>query len=259
MKIKGRTVEEVVADLRPIDDTFFNKLIEQREFCQELLQVILRKNDLKVAKVTPQKNLRNIRAKSVVLDVLCTDTKNKYYNVEVQRADNDNHQKRVRYNGSNIDTYITEKGIDYKDLPDVCVIYISEFDVFKKGKTIYRVRRTIEETGDVVDNGFYEVYVNAKVDDKSDIAELMKILKSSEIPNNKKFPNICRAIKNFKEEKRRDIMCKLVDDYAKEYAEEYAENLITVILELRKGITEEELISRGYEKSTIDNAKIALG
>lgn len=275
MRTKGRTIEEVVAKLRPIDDIFFNKLVEQKEFCQELLQVILGMKDLKVIKIMTQKNLRNIKAKSVVLDVLCIDLENKYYNIEVQCSDNDNHQKRVRYNGSNIDTYAAEKGIDYKDLPDVSVIYISEFDMFKKGKTIYHVRRMLEETGDMVDNGFHEVYVNAKADDKSDIAELMKIFKSSNIPYNNKFPNICETIKNFKEMKGRESMCKLVDEYARERELEGElrgklegkiegklegeQNIVTVILELKKGISEEELISRGYGQSTINNAKIALG
>ena len=33
---------------------------------------------------------------------------------------------------------------------------------------------------------------------------------------------------------------------------------MTVILELKKGVAEEELIERGYEESTINNAKIVL-
>lgn len=274
-EIRGKTIEKVVADLRPIDDTFFSKLIEQKEFCQELLRIILKKENLVVLKITTQKNLRNIKAKSVVLDVLCVDLENKYYNIEVQRADNDNHQKRARYNISNIDTYIAEKGTNYKDLPDIYVVYISEFDVFKKGKTIYHIRRIVEETGDMVDNGIHEVYVNTKVDDHSDIAELMKIFKSEKVPNNKKFPNICRTIRNFKEEKGSGNMCKIVDDYAKEYAkehveeyageyakeyaEEYVKRFMTVILEMKNGISEEELINRGYEQALIQNAKIALG
>ena len=202
--------------------------------------------------------------------MLCVDSENVYYNVEVQKSDNDNHQKRVRYNGSNIDTYITEKGTEYKELPNVYVIYISEFDVFKKGKVIYHVKRVIEETGDTVYNGYNEIYVNTKIDDKSDIAELMKIFKSSEIPQNRKFPNVCETIKEFKEEKRSGSMCKLVEEYAREYAKgerlegkmegkiEGEEVLMYVILELKKGICEEELIRRGFEESTINNAKKVL-
>jgi len=51
-----------------------------------------------------------------------------------KKGDYDDHQKRVRYIGSNVDTRITEKGIDFKDIPDVYVIYLTKFDVFGKKK-----------------------------------------------------------------------------------------------------------------------------
>ena len=223
-----------------------------------------------MVRVSPQKSLRNIEGKSVVLDVMCEDSENTYYNIEVQKTDNDNHQKRVRYNGSNIDTYVSEKGIRYEDLPDVYIIYISEFDTFNKGKTMYHINRSIEETDDEVDNGYNEIYVNAKIDDGSEVAELMKIFISADIPYNEKFPKICNSIRALKEEKRSDNMCKIVEEYAKEYAKEHAreylkeerleaeQGLMTVILELKKGVSEEELIERGYEEGTINNAKIVL-
>ena len=217
---KKLTVEEIVSRLRPIDDIFFHKLVEKDGFCEEILQTILEKDSIRLVEVIPQKCLRNIVVKSVAIDAFCKDAEKKYYNIEVQRKNNDNHQKRVRYNGSNIDTYITEKGIKYKNLPESYVIYITEFDMFKKGKTIYYVKRIIEETKDVLHNGYNEIYVNVKIDDGSDVAELMKIFKSSSITYNKKFPRICKAIKDIKEEKGSEGMCKLVEDYAKQCAKE---------------------------------------
>lgn len=149
------TAEEIVKRLRPIDDILFQKLSENKGFCEELLQVLLEQERLELVKTTPQKNLRNIKGRSVIVDVLCEGVDRNYYNVEVQKQDNDNHEKRVRYNSSNVDTYITEKGIEYKELPDLYIIYISEFDIFKKGKTIYHVQRSIKETEDVVNNGYH--------------------------------------------------------------------------------------------------------
>lgn len=210
------TVEEIVNRLRPIDDIFFHKLVEKEGFCEELLQTILEKDSIRLEEVVPQKSLRNIKAKSVIIDVYCVDTDNQYYDIEVQKSDNDEHEKRVRYNGSNMDTYITEKGIKYKDLPESYVIYISEFDMYDEGETIYHIIRSIKETKSKVYNGFNEIYVNTLIDDGSDIAELMKIFKSSDIPDNKKFPRICEAIKVIKEEKGSDDMCKIVEDYGKQ-------------------------------------------
>lgn len=44
--------------------------------------------------------MRNIFGCSVTVDVLCTDSDGSYYNIEMQKGDNDDHQKRVRYDGS---------------------------------------------------------------------------------------------------------------------------------------------------------------
>ncbi|MBQ3546721.1 MAG: Rpn family recombination-promoting nuclease/putative transposase [Lachnospiraceae bacterium] len=254
MRSKSTSIEEVIEKLRPIDDIFFQKLAEQEGFCEELLQIILQNKSLKLLEIKPQKNLRNVIAKSVVLDVLCKDLKNKYYNIEVQRSDDDDHIKRVRYNSANIDTYITEKGIEYKYLPNICIIYISSFDIFEKGKTVYYVEKVLKGTNYIVNYGIDEVYVNAKVDDKSDIADLMKIFVSEVIPNDERFPKICRAIRVLKEKKGSGDMCKLVE----EYGEGMQQDLVTVILELRNGASEEELLNEGFTSKTIENAKIAL-
>lgn len=218
--------ETLIDNLRPVDDTFFHKLVEQKEFCEELLQVLLEKPDLKIVDFTPQKSLRNVKGKSIIMDLLCKDIENKHYNIEIQRFDNDNHQKRVRYNGSNIDTYITEKGIPYTKLPDVYVIYISEFDVFKKQKAIYHIDRIIRETHDIVDNGYTEIYICTSIQDDSDISELMQIFKSRSIPNNTKFSNICKTIKYFKIGKGRQDMCKLMEEYKAKWQEEEKLNLL---------------------------------
>ena len=130
--IKFYDTQSVIEQMTPMDDSFFNILVEDKEVCEELLRIILDKPDLVVIQAVPQRNMRNIFGRSVIVDVLCTDSDGSYYNIEMQKGDNDDHQKRVRYNGSVIDTMISSKGTHFKDLPDVYIIYISGFDIFKK-------------------------------------------------------------------------------------------------------------------------------
>ena len=85
---------------------------------------------------------------------------------------------------------------------------------------MYYIDRILRETGKVVYNGANEIYVNAEIDDGSDIAELMKIFKSPAIPDNSKFPRVCSGIRNLKEGKGRDEMCALVEEYAEQKARE---------------------------------------
>ena len=90
--------------------------------------------------------------------------------MEVQKSDNDDHQRRVRYNASCLTTNITDPGVKFKKVPDVIMVYITRFDIFRGGKTTYHVERTVKETGKVVHNGLTEIYVNAAVDDGTDTA-----------------------------------------------------------------------------------------
>lgn len=142
-------------------------------------------------------------------------------------AEDDNHTKRVRYNISCITANITEPGTKFEKVRDVIGIYISKFDMFKSGKTVYHVDRVIRETGEVQDNGPQEVYVNTKIDDGSDIAELMRIFKEKDTYDFKKFPKVSRRKKQFKEnEGGSDTMCDLVENYAKDYAARVAKEAV---------------------------------
>jgi hypothetical protein len=97
------------------------------------------------------------------------------------------------------------------------------FDIFKKGKTTYHVDRTLRETKDVVDNGLYEVYVNTQIDDSSSTAALMKVFKSTKPVQDERFQRVCEKLREYKEGKGRNTMCKLVEDYANMRAAEEAE------------------------------------
>lgn len=55
------------------------------------------------------------------------------------------------------------------------MVYISQFDLFGEGYTTYHVDRILRETGEKVDNGMSEMYVNAAVNDGSHTADLMEV------------------------------------------------------------------------------------
>lgn len=254
-----KTLQEVVDQLTAMDDIFFHKLAEDEGFCEELLQVILENKSLKLLENKPQYVLKNIKGRSVVLDLKCVDEGNRIINVEIQKRDDDDHVRRVRYNLANIDTAESEKGIKFEELNDIYVIYISKFDMFHKEKTIYHVDRVLRETKDIVDNGTHEIYVNTKIDDGTDIAEYMQLLKSAAVPDNLKFPRTCKAIRNVKTGTEDDGMCDLVEEYAKEYADEerikltvsfYNDGSISSDVAARKLKITEEQFMRYVEKYT---------
>lgn len=113
--------EEVLAivhQLNIIDNTLFQKMAEDIDFCEEMISTIMEQK-IKVKKVVPQNSIRNLQGRSVVLDALCETEDGKEFNVEVQKADDDDHQKRVRYNTSCVTANITEPGTKFEKVPDV--------------------------------------------------------------------------------------------------------------------------------------------
>lgn len=217
---KREQTQGVAEQLNIIDDILFQKMAEDIEFCEEMISTILQQKVI-VKKVTPQNSVKNLQGRSVILDALCELENGEECNVEVQKADDDDHQKRVRYNTSCITANITEPGVKFKNVPDVIGIYISKFDMFKSGKTVYHIDRVVRETGEVQNNGLQEVYVNTKIDDGTAIADLMRIFTEPDAYDFQKFPKVSSRKRQFKEsEGGKNEMCDIVENFAKEWAKE---------------------------------------
>ena len=218
--MKRGKIREEARKLNPIDDLMFRKLAEDKEFCEEILRVILEDEELVVMETIPQWTGTNLMGRSVILDAKCVTGDGRQINVEVQKADDDNHQKRVRYNGAVLTTNVMEPGKKFEHVPDVCVVFISRFDVFDGNLPLYHVDRVVRETGKVVDNGFREVYVNAGVRDGSRVSRLMEIFVKDSVYD-EHFPRTTEGKKRYKEtEGGLSIMCEIMERIAKEEREE---------------------------------------
>ena len=95
---------------RLLDDDFMSKVFEDAACTEFLLQIILNRSDLKVQRVRPQYEIKNLQGRSVRLDILATDVSGRPYNIEIQRNDRGAGVKRARYNSSLLDANVTEPG-----------------------------------------------------------------------------------------------------------------------------------------------------
>lgn len=144
------------------------------------------------------------------------------------KANDTDHQRRVRYNGAILTTNLTDPGEKFENIPDVCVVFISLFDIFNGNRCLYHVDRVIRETGKVVDNGFEEVYVNTKVKDGSEVSELMEVF-VNDAAYNSKFPVTSGSKRRYKEtEEGQQVMCEIVERLVNENIERM--NALTSIL-----------------------------
>ena len=101
------------------------------------------------------------------------------------------------------------------------MIYLSEKDIFGKGRAVYHVQNMIKETKDVVDNGLVEIYINAEVNDGSKISALMDVFRKKELDDNDRdmFPKTYEKFNNLKHDKEEvSKMCDLIEKYANDHA-----------------------------------------
>ena len=174
--------------LNPIDDLMFCKMAEHKEFCEEILRVILEDEGLTVIEAIPQWHGKNLSGRSVVLDAKCVTGDGRQINIEVQKADDDNHLKRARYNAAVLTTNISETGKKFEFIPDVCIVFISKFDIFDGGLALYHIDKVVRETGQVIKDGLTEIFVNTVNYDGSKPARLMKLFTENDAYSNDEFP-----------------------------------------------------------------------
>lgn len=214
--------KERVKDLRLIDDVFFEVFSEDKKACEEILRVIMQDKELIVESVIVQSSQRNLYGRSVRLDALCILGNGDKVNIEVQRGDNDNHLKRARFNASVITSKDSNPGDAFDDVENVCIIYISEHDFIKGNSPVYHVKKIFEETGQLVEDGLTEIFVNTAVKDGSIIAELMDCFTKKYVDNSS-FPNVTRRVKELKEtEGGLGAVCEVMEKYMAEAAEKAA-------------------------------------
>ena len=195
-----------------IDDILFTKAAENKDFCQEILRNVCEDPELVVIENTAQRKMQNLAGRSVIFDALCKLKNKTLVDIEVQKANDDDHQKRVRYNGAVLAANVTKKNTKFKDVPNVIVVFISSFDLFKRGYALYHVDRVIRETKERVENGLSEIYVNAAVKDESNVAELMRIFVELKAYNERMFPVVSKVKKIYKEtEEGIQCMCALTE------------------------------------------------
>ena len=96
------------------------------------------------------------------------------------------------------------------------MVYISEFDLFGEGYTTYHVDRILRETGETVENGMTEIYVNADVDDGSHTADLMEVFTNDASYDREKFPHVSEQKWYLKNEPEGvDRMSSIMEKYFK--------------------------------------------
>lgn len=173
-------IKEKIDTLVPLDNEVFCFMAKDKRFCEEFLRVVLEDEKLEVVDNDPQKFLPNVYFKSSIVDMLCKLGDGRIVNVEIQLYEEKEHAKRIFYYATMIRQMSVEKGLEYKEIKDIIVIYLTKEDIFKKGSTIYNVEMNIvSDRGEKISkwqSGLNVLYVNTKGITNKNINEYLKLL-----------------------------------------------------------------------------------
>ena len=247
----SRTME-FVQKLRPIDNAFFPVLGQDPGVMEEILRVILNDDTLTVEKVIAEYTLPNLPGRGVRLDSFCETGDGHRINVEVQKADDDDHIRRCRYNAAGMTWKEAEKGTRFKDLPDVCVVYITEHDFLHGGRTVYHVDKILRENGSIIDDGSSVIYVNTAVNDGSAISDLMRCFMQKTV-NDPRLPRLSEKVHQYKNtEKGAAEMCEELERYIDEITAE----MQAKVVQLQASNTEKNKAITEKDRALVENNKI---
>jgi len=200
---------------RLMDDDFMSKCLEHAPECIELiLQIILRKKDLKVVKSQTEYPIKSLQGRGVRFDVFARDSKGREYDIEIQRSNEGAEPKRARYNSALMDANALKSGEDFGKLRDTYVIFITENDVMKRGQEVYSYLRIEEHNDDRLNDGTHIIYVNGATRSETEIGKLVHDLLCSDA-SEMYFEVLRKQVGQFKNsEEGRLTMCEAVERIA---------------------------------------------
>ena len=167
-------------DLNLMDRFLFSEVIESAEAYKIILEIILeREINFKGEPIAENEKRKELLGKIARLDVCAIGDDDRVYNAEVQKENENNMHKRMRYYGALMTSKLLPEGtIDYNRLSDLCMIVIAGFDMGGEGKYRYTVRRMYEGYPDKeVYDGEVILYLNTKGKDTAGVSnELIAML-----------------------------------------------------------------------------------
>ena len=205
-------MKKTLDELTLMDDYMFAQVMRNTKYLKILLEFIL---DIKIAKITlmePQKSEKEgYNSKGVRLDLYVEDENGVIYNVEVQTYTEDYLSKRMRFYQSVLDISILNPGHDYGELRKTFVIFICNYDPFKRDRVIYTFENVCREEPDLtLGDDTFKIVVNTKGtrgEISDELREILKYLDTEEVTGkiSEELDNAVKEIKS-SEERRLEYM-----------------------------------------------------
>lgn len=158
----GRTID--FEKIQLTDDIMFSSVLGNPEHCQEFLERILGFKIKELHIMESQKSMKpGLYSKGIRLDIYAKDEQGNAYDIEMQLLDTGELDLRSRYYHSEMDRYQIQVGQKYSELQESIVIFVCNFDMFKKNRSIYTFETLcVEDTKIHLQDKRKTVFVNIR-------------------------------------------------------------------------------------------------
>ena len=165
------------------DDVMFCTVLSNSEDCREFLQRILGIEIEEIVVVGTQVSMKsNFHAKGVRLDVYAKDKKGNAYDIEMQTTKMRELPLRSRYYHSEMDSYQIAAGEKYGNLKHSIVIFVCNFDLFAKNRSVYTFESICREDIEIhLQDKRKTIFINingSREDVPEELAHLLDYLKT---------------------------------------------------------------------------------
>lgn len=128
---------KLFTELNILDDFMFKKVLEDKVLCKRLLSILLQKEIKDIDFIQGNGELHsNYDNKKIVLDLYII-ADGVLIDVEMQQYHMKHLPERIRYYKKELDGTYSIKGKQYKDLKDLYILFICNYDVVKDGRHVY--------------------------------------------------------------------------------------------------------------------------
>lgn len=210
---------EKIKTMNLFHNTFISVVFKDEGACLHLIRVLMNNPTLKILQFRTQNSIPQLISHGAQLDVIAEDENGKIYEIEVQRLEEPAPARRMRFYASVIDSELLRKGVDYSQLPEVYLFYLTKEDIWAQGQTIYEVKQILNSSVKNIpyDNGLHTIFINAAIDDGSQIAKLMQYFKTAQAGDTSQgalsdYVNLLKSPEGGR---------KIMDEFMKEFAKYY--------------------------------------
>ena len=210
-----------IQQFRLMDDDFFSACMQDNdEAVQLIVRIVLDDDSIRVTKVVPQKEMKNLLGHSLYLDVYAEDAHNQRIDIEIQRNDAGAVPERAVYHSSTLDANSLAKGeTDFAQKAETYAIFITEHDTCGGNQPIYYVERVIRNMDNKPFGGkSHIIYVNGAYQDGtgSALGWLVHDLFCAN-PDEMHYKELAERVRYYKQTGEGvKAMCKIMEDVRRE-------------------------------------------